>query len=66
VNENTGWLLVDSDPRTIKQALENVISLAANQIDRKKEFALELIRTNYTWEHLVPSLIKKIEKTISS
>jgi glycosyltransferase involved in cell wall biosynthesis len=67
VSEKTGWLLHTPAPEIIKKAIENIISFPADQIDVKKRNALELIRTHYTWENLVPELIRQIKEfTISA
>ena len=60
VNENTGWLIENSSPAEIKNALEKIIKTAPSAIDSKKLTALRLIKDKFIWEKLIVQLINKL------
>lgn len=62
VNQNTGWLLAQSNAVLIKKSLLDVISTDSKFLDQKKTRALNLIREKFTWEQLIPQLLEKIRK----
>lgn len=51
VNGKTGWLLKNSDPEEICNALK--LALHSADIDKKKQSAVDLIRNEFTWERLI-------------
>jgi len=65
VNEKTGWLIDECDPKKIKNALLKVIQSTPAEIDFKKQNALNHIKENFIWEKLVVELIEKM-KSFSS
>lgn len=61
VNEKTGWLMENCSIKEIKTDLEKIISFKAEVLDSKKQSALDLIKSKFTWEKLIKELIKKLE-----
>ena len=59
VNDATGWLLKHSDPNEIKGVIELVLNSDVITIDRKKQQALDLMRTHFTWEQLIHRFIDR-------
>jgi len=53
VSEKTGWLLKNSEPYEILSALETIMSTSAADIGEKKQNALNLITSDFTWEKLI-------------
>lgn len=61
VNENTGWLIEKSEPAEILSALNKVLNEKPSGIDLKKQNALHLIKTGFTWEKLILNFLSKIK-----
>ncbi len=60
INERTGYLIKDSDPELIKTTLQKIISSSNEEIDTKKQNALNLIKEKFVWEKLIENLLKTI------
>ncbi|MBL7920602.1 MAG: glycosyltransferase family 4 protein [Bacteroidia bacterium] len=60
VNEQTGYLIKDSDPELIKATLQTIISSSNEDIDTKKQNALNLIKEKFVWEKLIENLLKAV------
>ncbi len=61
VNENTGWMLDEISASEIKSLLQKIIKTPSHDIDLKKQNALNKIKSEFTWEHLIKKLINKLE-----
>lgn len=61
VNENTGWLIENSEPAEILSALNKVLNEKYSGIDQKKQNSLHLIKTGFTWEKLILNFLSKIK-----
>ncbi len=66
VSDQTGWLMDGCSVRLIRKTIEIAIQLPKEQIDLKKQNALDLIREKFTWEKLVVDLVSKIESKIKT
>ncbi|MGZ4065060.1 MAG: glycosyltransferase, partial [Bacteroidia bacterium] len=64
VSDRTGWLLDNCSVSSIRQALDQVIAASPEEIDRKKNAALELIKSDFTWEKLIRQFLEKISGKI--
>ena len=53
VSESTGWLLTNSDPQEIKDAINQVMLSTEIVLTEKKQNALSHIKQNFTWEKLI-------------
>lgn len=60
INEQTGYLINDSDPGLIKNTLQNIIASSNEEIDSKKQNAFALIKEKFVWEKLIDRLLKAI------
>jgi glycosyltransferase involved in cell wall biosynthesis len=60
VNERTGYLISNSSPELIKNTLVNIINFTNNEIDSKKQNALDLIKRDFVWENLIERFLKII------
>lgn len=56
VSDKTGWLLKSSDVIEISHLLNTILHLDHSTINTRKQAALDLIRTDFTWEKLVVKL----------
>lgn len=61
VNEKTGWLIEKSDPQLIADTLLKVIDSKSNEIDLKKQQALNHIKNDFVWEKLMLKFIGQIK-----
>lgn len=60
VNNETGWLLNESNALEIKSVIEQVVQASPETIALKKQNALNLMRQHFTWETLIHKLIMGI------
>lgn len=65
VNDETGWLMLNRKPSEIKKHLQKIIETDAKKIDTKKEAALSLIKSNYTWEIIIGRLISELSSFLA-
>lgn len=61
VNEQTGYLIKNSDPQLIKDELQKIINSSNEDINSKKQNALNLITDKFVWEKLIDNFLKKIQ-----
>ena len=61
VNEKTGYLINDSDHELIRKAIEKILASSNNEIDTKKQNALDLIKERFVWEKLIDQLLTAIK-----
>ncbi len=63
VNEQTGYLIKDSDPQLIKDKLHEIINSPYENINSKKQNALNVITDKFIWENLIKKLINYINQS---
>jgi len=62
VSGNTGWLLSSGTPAEIIGAVSEAATLDEAGLDQKKQNALNLIRSGFTWERLGKQLVEVLNK----
>lgn len=60
VDRTTGWLLSQSDPQEIEATIETVESMPREELNGKKQNALNKIRKGFIWEQLIGKFISDI------
>jgi len=60
VNDSTGFLISNSSVKELKASLNKISTISSSELDKKKQAALNLIKSKFTWEHLICELINKI------
>lgn len=53
VSEKNGWLLSSPEPEQIRAAIESAAGLSPQELTRKKQHSLDLMREGFTWERLI-------------
>src|SRR5690606_28436249 len=53
INAHTGWLLSQSNPEEIANAIQTVLNTNQTIINDKKQNALQHITQNFVWEKLI-------------
>jgi len=61
VSERTGYLINDSDPELIKNTIQKIINSSNEELDQKKQNALDLMKENFVWEKLIDRLLISIK-----
>lgn len=56
VGDKTGWLLKGSHVTEIYQTLNSILNLDQSAINKRKQAALNLIKSDFTWEKLIVKL----------
>jgi glycosyltransferase involved in cell wall biosynthesis len=60
VNSKTGWLIQNVDANEIYKTICLVLSTSAEEINQKKQSALQLIKDNFVWETLIKKLLQQL------
>ena len=60
VNPKTGWLIQNVDANEIYKTICLVLSTSAEEINQKKQSALQLIKDNFVWETLIKKLLQQL------
>lgn len=62
VNKNTGWIIEESNAKTVQHVLENILVSKREDIFNKKTAALQLIKKQFTWNIIIEKLLQFIRK----
>ncbi|MDO8998744.1 MAG: glycosyltransferase family 4 protein [Bacteroidota bacterium] len=62
VNKNTGYLIDNSNSVEIKNCILQIINSSKEEINTKKQNALNSIKENFVWEKLIEIFLKLISK----
>ncbi|MEO6306231.1 MAG: glycosyltransferase family 4 protein [Bacteroidia bacterium] len=61
VNDKTGYLINDSNSELIKNTLTKITASSNEEINTKKQNALDLIKEKFVWENLIEQFLKSIQ-----
>lgn len=64
VNDKTGYLISNSNSLEIKNAIEKICNSSNEEINTKKQAALNYIKQDFVWEILIDKFLEKIKKVI--
>ncbi len=64
VNSMNGWLIPPLNKDALKLAIISSLSISEEEMSKKKALAYELVRTSFTWNTIIKSLIKDMEEAL--
>ncbi len=62
VNSKTGWLIQHVSMIDIYKTICLVLDTPQEEINKKKQFALQLIKDNFVWEKTIKNLLQQLHK----
>jgi glycosyltransferase involved in cell wall biosynthesis len=61
VNEKTGYLIDNSVPELIRNEIEKILASSKEELDSKKQNALNYIKESFVWEKLINKFLNSIK-----
>lgn len=61
VNEKTGYLIDNSVPELIRNEIEKILASSNEELDSKKQNALNYIKESFVWEKLINKFLNSIK-----